>query len=44
MCSVIFHTLTLKLIIQTLLSVAPKLQVCEHSGENVENSGKRAHP
>ena len=41
---VVFHALTLKLPIQTSLSVAHKLQVCVRSGENVKNSGKQAHP
>ena len=32
---VAFHALTLKLPIQTTLSVAPKLQVCTRSGEKM---------
>ena len=43
MCSVVFLAFTLKLPVQTLLSVAPKLLVCARSGENVENSAKRIH-
>ena len=34
MYSVVFHVLTLKLPIQTSLSVAPKLPVSSRSGEN----------
>ena len=41
----IFHALTLKLPIQTSLSVAPQLQVLYVTGENMSNpSGKQAHP
>ena len=40
MCSVVFHTLTLKLPIQTSLSLVPKLQVCVCSGEKCENFGE----
>ena len=39
-CSVVFHALTLKLPIQTSLSVAPKLQVCVHSGEKCQKFRK----
>ena len=35
-----FHALTLKLPIQTSLSVAPKLPVCVRSGEKFENFSK----
>ena len=35
MCLVVFHALTLKLPIQTALSVAPKLPVCLRSGEKL---------
>ena len=38
LCSVVFHALTLKLPVQTLLSVVPKLPVSLHSGEKVKNS------
>ena len=47
LCSVVFHALTLKLPIQTSLSVAPKLPVSLCSGGgggNVKISGKQAHP
>ena len=40
---VVFHALTLKLPIQSSLSVEPKLQVCVRSGENVKYSGKQAY-
>ena len=44
LCLVVFHALTLKLVNQTLLSVAPKLQVYVRSGEkmskNQENDTK----
>ena len=40
LCSVVFHALTLKLPIQTSLSVAPKLPVSLHSGENCANFSK----
>ena len=35
-----FHALTLKLPIQTSLSVAPELQVCVHSGEKCQKFRK----
>ena len=35
LCSVVFHALTLKLPIQTSLSVAPKLPVSLHSHEKL---------
>ena len=47
LCSVDFHTLTLQLLIQTLHSVAPELQVFVSSLSNcqtVKISAKRAHP
>ena len=40
LCSVVFHALTLKLPIQTSLSVAPKLQVCVRSGEKCQKFWK----
>ena len=43
MCSVVFHALTLKLPIQTSLSVVPKLQVCKRSGEKCQNFTKKEH-
>ena len=36
MCSVVFHALTLKLPVQTSLSVAPKLHACVLSGEKCQ--------
>ena len=36
MCLRVFLAFTLRLSIQTLLSVAPKLRVCVHLGENVK--------
>ena len=44
LCSVVFHSLTLKLPIQTSLSVAPKLQVCVCSGEKCGNFRKTSTP
>ena len=41
---VVFHALVLKLPIQTSHFVAPELPFPLSSGENVENSGKRADP
>ena len=38
LCSVVFHTLTLQLAIQTSPSAAPKLPVSLRSGEKGENS------
>ena len=43
-CSVVFHALTLRLPIQTSLSVAPKLPLYTRSGENLKILAKRAHP
>ena len=40
LCLVVFLTFTLRLLIQTSLSVAPKLQVWVRSGENCENVRK----
>ena len=40
LCLVVFHALTLKLPIQTSLSVAPKLQLCVRSGEKCQNFRK----
>ena len=40
LCLVVFHTLTLRLTIQTSLSVVPELQVSLHLGENVKIAGK----
>ena len=40
LCSVVFLAFTLKLPIQTSLSVAPKLQVCVHSGEKSQKFKK----
>ena len=37
LCLVVFHALTLKLPIQTSLSVVPKLQVSMRSGEKCQN-------
>ena len=42
--SVVFCTLTLRLPIQTSLSVAPKLQVSLNSREKCPNFRKRVHP
>ena len=42
LCSIVFHALTLKLPIQTSLSVAHKLPVFTCSGEKCEISAKRA--
>ena len=39
-CSVVFHALTLKLPIQTSLSVAPELPVSLRSGEKCQNFRK----
>ena len=44
LCSVVFHALTLKLPIQTSLSVAPELPVSLHSGENCPNFKKTSTP
>ena len=44
LCSVVFHALTLKLPIQTSLSVAPKLPVYTHSGEKCSNFSKTSTP
>ena len=44
LCSVVFHALTLKLPIQTPLSVVPELPVVLSSHENVQILAKRAHP
>ena len=44
LCSVVFHALTLKLPIQTSLSVAPKLPVYSCSGEKCENFSKTSSP
>ena len=38
LCSVVFHALTLKLLIQISISVVPKLPVSLCSGEKVKNS------
>ena len=44
LCSVVFYALTLKLPIQTSLSVAPKLPVSLSSNQKiVQISGKRTH-
>ena len=40
LCLVVFLAFTLRLPIQTSLSVAPKLQVCVRSGEKCENCRK----
>ena len=44
MCLVGFLTLTLKLTIQTSLSVAAKLQVCVRSGEKCQKFRKTSTP
>ena len=44
LCSVVFHVFTLKLPIQTSLSVVPERPVSLRSDEKCENSAKRAHP
>ena len=44
LCSGVFHALTLKLPIQTSLSVAPKLQVSLSSNEKCENFSKTSTP
>ena len=44
LCSVVFHAVTLKLLIQTSLSVVPKLQVCVRSGEKSPNFSKTSTP
>ena len=44
LCSVDFHTLTLKLPIQTSLSVAPELQVFVSSLKNCPNFRKTSTP
>ena len=44
LCSVVFHTLTLKLPIQTSLSVAPKLPVSARSHEKHPNFRKTSTP
>ena len=44
LCSVVFLALTLKLPIQTSLSVEPKLPVSLHSGEKCENFRKTSTP
>ena len=44
LCSVVFHALTLKLPIRTLLSVARKLPVFTRSGEKCENLSKTSTP
>ena len=44
LCLVVFHALTLKLPIQTSLSVAPKLQVCVRSGEKCQIFRKTRTP
>ena len=44
LCSVVFHTLTLQLPIQTLHSVAPELQVFVSSLENCPNFCKTSTP
>ena len=44
LCSVVFHALTLKLPIQTSLSVAPTRSVFTHSGEKGENFSKMSTP
>ena len=45
LCLVVFHALTLRLPIQTSLSVAPKLLDCVRSGEKSENLRKTStHP
>ena len=44
LCLVVFHALTLKLPIQTSLSVVPKLPISLRSGEKSENFRKRSTP
>ena len=44
LCSVVFHATTLKLPIQTSLSVAPKLTVSSHSAENCHKIRKTNTP
>ena len=44
LCWVVFHALTLKLTIQTSLSVVPKIQFPVRSFENVKILGKKANP
>ena len=44
MYSIVFLALTLKLPIQTSLTVAPKLQVCVHSGGTYEHFSKTSIP
>ena len=44
LCSVVFRALTLQLPIQTSISVMPELRVSLNSLENVQISGKGAHP
>ena len=44
MCSVVFLPFTLKLPIQTLLSVAPKLPARAHSGKKCEHFSKTSTP
>ena len=44
LCLVVFHALTLKLPIQTSLSVAPKFQVCVRSGEKCQSFSKTRTP
>ena len=44
LCSVVFPALTLKLAIQTSLSVAPELQVCVRSREKCQNFSKTSTP
>ena len=43
-CSIVFLAVALKLPIQTLLSVAPKLPLCLRSGEKCENFRKTSTP
>ena len=44
LCSLVFHTFTLQLPIQTLHSVAPELQVFASSLENCQNFSKTSTP
>ena len=44
LCSVVFHAITLKLPIQTSLSVVPKFQVCVRSGEKCQIFRKTSTP
>ena len=44
LCLVVFHALTLKLPIQTSLSVAPKLQACVRSHEKRPNLSETSTP